>query len=187
MPQRGDWHAVRRAPRQDLLAGLTVAVVALPLALAFGVSSGMGAQAGLVTAVVAGAVAAVFGGSNLQVSGPTGAMTVVLVPVIARFGAGGVLMVGLLAGLILVVCALARLGRYVRYLPTPVIEGFTAGIAVVIALQQLPAALGVGDAHGDKVWAVAADAVASFVHHPQPAPVGLALGVAALMLLGARW
>ena len=81
-------------PRRDLLAGLTVAVVALPLALAFGVASGLGAQAGLVTAVVAGALAAVFGGSNLQVSGPTGAMTVVLVPVVQQFGAAGVLMVG---------------------------------------------------------------------------------------------
>ena len=77
------------APRRDLLAGLTVAVVALPLALAFGVTSGLGAQAGLVTAVVAGAVAAVFGGSNLQVSGPTGAMTVVLVPVVQQFGPPG--------------------------------------------------------------------------------------------------
>ncbi|MEV0808525.1 SulP family inorganic anion transporter [Micromonospora sp. NPDC050200] len=187
LPGRADWAAVRRSPRRDLLAGLTVAVVALPLALAFGVTSGLGAQAGLVTAVVAGAVAAVFGGSNLQVSGPTGAMTVVLVPVVQQFGPTGVLMVGAMAGLILVALALARLGRYVRYLPTPVIEGFTAGIAVVIALQQVPAALGVTDAEGDRIWAVAADAVARFVVHPRPAAVAVALGVAALMLLGARW
>ncbi|WP_233624718.1 SulP family inorganic anion transporter [Actinoplanes sp. ATCC 53533] len=187
LPQRSDWLAVRRSPRGDLVAGLTVAVVALPLALAFGVTSGLGAQAGLVTAIVAGAVAAVFGGSNLQVSGPTGAMTVVLVPVVAEVGAAGVLMVGVLAGLILIGLAVARLGRYVRYLPTPVIEGFTAGIAVVIALQQVPAALGISGAHGDKVWAVAADAVARFARHPHPAPVAVAVGVAALMLLGARW
>ena len=187
LPQRSDWVAVRRSPRGDLVAGLTVAVVALPLALAFGVTSGLGAQAGLITAIVAGAVAAVFGGSNLQVSGPTGAMTVVLVPVVAEVGPAGVLMVGVLAGLILIGLAVARLGRYVRYLPTPVIEGFTAGIAVVIALQQLPAALGVSGAHGDKVWAVAADAVARFAREPHPAPIAVAVGVAALMLLGARW
>ncbi|MFI2662766.1 SulP family inorganic anion transporter [Micromonospora carbonacea] len=187
LPGRADWQAARRSPRRDLLAGLTVAIVALPLALAFGVTSGLGAQAGLVTAVVAGAVAAVFGGSNLQVSGPTGAMTVVLVPVVQQFGPTGVLMVGALAGLVLIALALARLGRYVRYLPTPVIEGFTAGIAVVIALQQVPAALGVTDAHGDRVWAVAADAVARFVVHPRPAALAVALGVAALMLLGGRW
>ncbi|BCJ58053.1 SulP family inorganic anion transporter [Micromonospora endophytica] len=187
LPGRADWQAVRRAPRRDLVAGLTVAIVALPLALAFGVTSGLGAEAGLITAVVAGAVAAVFGGSNLQVSGPTGAMTVVLVPVVAQFGATGVLMVGVLAGLILIALAIARVGRYVRYLPMPVIEGFTAGIAVVIALQQVPAALGVTDAHGERVWAVAADAVVRFVVHPRPVPVLVALGVAAVLLLGARW
>ncbi|SIN37365.1 SulP family inorganic anion transporter [Micromonospora cremea] len=187
LPGRADWVAVRRSPRRDLLAGLTVAVVALPLALAFGVTSGLGAQAGLITAVIAGAVAAVFGGSNLQVSGPTGAMTVVLVPVVQQFGTTGVLMVGAMAGLVLIALAVARLGRYVRYLPTPVLEGFTAGIAVVIALQQVPAALGVTDAHGEKVWAVAADAVARFVVHPRPAALAVALAVAALMLLGARW
>ncbi|MEU8182182.1 SulP family inorganic anion transporter [Micromonospora sp. NPDC049044] len=187
LPGRADWAAVHRSPRRDLLAGLTVAVVALPLALAFGVTSGLGAEAGLITAVIAGAVAAVFGGSNLQVSGPTGAMTVVLVPVVQQFGATGVLMVGAMAGLVLIALALARLGRYVRYLPTPVLEGFTAGIAVVIALQQVPAALGISDAHGEKVWAVAFDAVARFVVHPQPAALAVALAVAALMLLGARW
>ncbi|MEV5692272.1 SulP family inorganic anion transporter [Micromonospora globbae] len=187
LPQRADWAAVRRSPGRDLIAGLTVAVVALPLALAFGVTSGLGAEAGLVTAVVAGAVAAVFGGSNLQVSGPTGAMTVVLVPVVQRFGATGVLMVGAMAGLVLIVLSVARLGRYVRYLPVPVIEGFTAGIAVVIALQQVPAALGVADAHGERVWAVAADAVARFVARPHPAPLAMAVAVAAVMLVGARW
>ncbi|MFG2045905.1 SulP family inorganic anion transporter [Micromonospora sp. NPDC048935] len=187
LPGRADWAAVRRSPRRDLLAGLTVAVVALPLALAFGVTSGLGAQAGLVTAVIAGAVAAVFGGSNLQVSGPTGAMTVVLVPVVQQFGVTGVLMVGAMAGVVLIVLAVARLGRYVRYLPTPVLEGFTAGIAVVIALQQVPNALGVTNAQGEKVWAVAADAVARFVVHPKPAALAVAVAVAVLMLAGARW
>jgi SulP family sulfate permease len=187
LPQRSDLAAARRDPRRDLLAGVTVAVVALPLALAFGVASGLGAQAGLVTAVIAGAVAAVFGGSNLQVSGPTGAMTVVLLPIVHQFGGPGVLMVGVLAGLLLIVLAIARFGRYVRYLPTPVVEGFTAGIAVVIALQQVPAALGVTDAHGDKVWAVAGDAVLRFVEDPRPAPATMSLVVAAVILAGARW
>jgi sulfate permease, SulP family len=187
LPGRADLAAVRRQPARDLLAGLVVAVVALPLALAFGVTSGLGAQAGLVTAVVAGALAAVFGGSNLQVSGPTGAMTVVLVPVVHRFGADGVLMVGLMAGALLVVLALARVGRAVRYLPLPVIEGFTAGIAVVIALQQVPAALGVSGVEGEKVWAVAARAVARFAADAHPAAPLTALTVAALMLVGARW
>jgi len=187
LPGPADWTAIRRNPRADLIAGVTVAMVALPLALAFGASSGLGAGAGLATAVVAGAVAAVFGGSNLQVSGPTGAMTVVLVPVVHQFGPAGVLMVGAMAGIVLIAMALARLGRYVVYLPVPVIEGFTVGIAVVIALQQVPAALGVSNADGDKVWAVAADAVGQFAQNPHPAPIFVAVGVAAIMLGGARW
>lgn len=186
LPTRADWAPARRDPRRDLLAGLTVAVVALPLALAFGVSSGMGAQAGLVTAIVAGTLAAVFGGSNLQVSGPTGAMTVVLVPIVHQFGARGVLMVGLLAGVVLVGLAVARVGRYVQFIPTSVIEGFTAGIAVVIALQQVPAALGVSGVEGEQVWRVAAEAVARFAAAPDPVPVVMAVAVAALMLVGAR-
>jgi SulP family sulfate permease len=185
-PQRADWTAVRRAPRRDLVAGLTVAVVALPLALAFGATSGLGAHAGLVTAVVAGLVAAVFGGSNFQVSGPTGAMTVVLVPVVHEFGAQGVFLVGAMAGVLLIAMALARLGRYVRYLPVPVVEGFTAGIAVVIALQQVPAALGVGNTEAGKVWPVALDAMRHFATAPQIAPILLAVVVATTMLLGAR-
>ncbi|MEN3534647.1 SulP family inorganic anion transporter [Microbispora sp. ZYX-F-249] len=186
LPSPADWRPARRSPGRDLIAGLTVAVVALPLALAFGVGSGLGAQAGLATAVVAGAVAAVFGGSNLQVSGPTGAMTVVLVPIVHTHGPTGVLAVGLLAGIVLVALGLARVGRYARYMPTPVIEGFTAGIAVVIALQQVPAALGV-KGEGERVWQAAGDAVANFARDPRPVPIVLALVVAAAMLLGARW
>ncbi|KAA2247282.1 SulP family inorganic anion transporter [Solihabitans fulvus] len=187
LPSRADWDSVRRSPRRDLVAGVTVAIVALPLALGFGVSSGLGAAAGLVTAIVAGAVAAVFGGSNLQVSGPTGAMTVVLVPIVHAYGAGGVLTVGLTAGLLLMLLALARAGRYMRYVPAPVVEGFTLGIAGVIALQQIPAALGVPTPEGEKVVVVAARAVAAFVAHPNWPAIALAVGVAVVMLVGARW
>ncbi|HTL24010.1 MAG TPA: SulP family inorganic anion transporter, partial [Mycobacteriales bacterium] len=100
LPSRRDLPSSGHAWGRDLLAGLTVAVVALPLALAFGVASGVGAQAGVVTAIVAGFVAAVFGGSDLQVSGPTGAMTVVLVPIVAQHGVAAVPTVALLAGLL---------------------------------------------------------------------------------------
>ncbi|WP_460365854.1 SulP family inorganic anion transporter, partial [Actinocorallia lasiicapitis] len=167
LPGRADLVAMRRQPRRDLLAGVTVAIVALPLALGFGVTSGMGAEAGLITAIVAGALAAIFGGSNLQVSGPTGAMTVVLVPVVARFGPSGVLMVGLFAGVLLVALAFARAGQYVKYVPTPVVEGFTVGIAAVIGLQQIPAALGVAKPEGENVVAVAWRAAGEAVHAPQ--------------------
>ncbi|MFE7425602.1 SulP family inorganic anion transporter [Streptomyces sp. NPDC057545] len=177
---------MRRNPRRDLLAGLTVAIVALPLALGFGVSSGLGAESGLATAVVAGALAALFGGSNLQVSGPTGAMTVVLVPIVAQYGPGGVLTVGLLAGVLLMALALLRAGQYMRYVPAPVVEGFTLGIACVIGLQQVPAALGVAKPEGEKVLVVAWRAVEEFVRAPNWTAVALSVGVAAVMLLGAR-
>lgn len=186
LPDARDWADVRRNPRGDLLAGLTVAVVALPLALAFGVASGLGAHAGLITAIVAGALAAIFGGSNLQVSGPTGAMTVVLIPVVHRFGVSGVLMVGLLAGLLLLAASFLRIGRAARYLPAPVIEGFTAGIAVVIVLQQVPAMLGT-DGNAEAAWRSALEAARGFLADPNPAPLLITVAVAAVILAGARW
>nr|WP_202470009.1 SulP family inorganic anion transporter [Streptomyces sp. SID2888] len=187
LPSRADLAVVRRDPRRDLLSGLTVAIVALPLALGFGVSSGLGAEAGLATAVVAGALAAVFGGSNLQVSGPTGAMTVVLVPIVAQHGAGGVLTVGLIAGVLLLGMAVAGLGRYMAYVPASVVEGFTLGIALVIGLQQVPGALGVAKPEGDKVLVVTWRAVEAFAKAPNWTAVALAASVAAVMLVGARW
>lgn len=187
LPARADFVAMGKNPRRDLLAGLTVAIVALPLALGFGVSSGLGAEAGLATAVVAGALAALFGGSNLQVSGPTGAMTVVLVPIVAQYGPGGVLTVGLMAGVMLIVLALLKAGRYMRYIPAPVVEGFTLGIACVIGLQQIPGALGVAKPEGDKILVVTWKAVEAFVSAPNWTAVTLATAVAAIMLLGSRW
>lgn len=126
----------------DIAAGVTVGIVTLPLALAFGVSSGVGAEAGLATAIIAGLIAAIFGGSNVQVSGPTGAMVVVLAPIVAQFGVGAVALLSLMAGAIVVLAGILRMGRLVSFIPWPVIEGFTAGIGVIIFLQQVPAAFG---------------------------------------------
>jgi MFS superfamily sulfate permease-like transporter len=184
LPRRSDWTPVR--PVRDLTAGVMVGLVALPLALGFGASSGMGATAGLVTAIVAGAIAAVFGGSRVQVSGPTGAMTVVLLPIIATHGPDGVLVVGLLAGLILIGMGYAGAGRFIRYVPVPVVEGFTVGIAVIIALQQVPAALGV-DVHAEKVLVLAARAVRTWGAHPDWVPLLMAAGVVALVLALSRF
>lgn len=145
--------------RSDLLAGVTVGVVALPLALAFGVSSGVGPAAGLVTAVVAGIVAAVFGGSRVQVSGPTGAMAVVLAPLVAVHGAGSVPLVAIMAGVIVLALGVARLGRVVTFIPWPVVEGFTLGIATIIFLQQVPAAVGVEAKAGENPLLTAIDVI----------------------------
>lgn len=138
LPARSDYSGVRRTWRSDLVAGVTVGIVALPLALGFGVSSGLSAEAGLMTAIVAGLVAAVFGGSNVQVSGPTGAMVVVLVPIVAQHGVAAVATVSLLAGVVVLVAGVLRLGRAVSFIPWPVIEGFTLGIAIIIFAQQIP-------------------------------------------------
>lgn len=140
---------------EDLIAGVTVAVVALPLALAFGISSEMGAAAGIVSAIVAGIVAATFGGSRFQVSGPTGAMTVILLPIVHRVGVAGVLIAGFMAGILLIIAGSLAWGSHVHKLPTSLIEGFTAGIAVVIALQQVPLIWPSG-AHSNHVFLTAA-------------------------------
>ncbi len=186
LPQASDFRAMKRDPKRDVIAGLTVAVVALPLALAFGVASGLGAGAGLVTAVVAGLLAALFGGSNLQVSGPTGAMTVVLLPIVAQFGTGAVLVVGIIAGVFLIALAAVGAGRWMQYVPLPVVEGFTLGIAVIIGLQQVPAALGV-TVEGEKVLGRAVEAVRLWLADPQWAPVLVAAFVALSMLLAIRF
>lgn len=141
-PSLDDYRGLKRTWRGDLIAGVTVGVVALPLALGFGVSSGLSPAAGLITAIVAGFLAAIFGGSHVQVSGPTGAMVVVLLPIVAQHGAGAVALVSILAGMIVVVAGLLRLGRVVSIIPWPVIEGFTLGIAVIIFLQEIPSLTG---------------------------------------------
>ncbi|CAN5464405.1 SulP family inorganic anion transporter [soil metagenome] len=163
LPHRSDYAGLNRSWRRDVLAGLTVGVVALPLALAFGISSGVGAAAGLITAIVAGVVAAVFGGSHIQVSGPTGAMAVVLAPIVAQHGLGSIALVTVLAGLIVIVAGVTGLGRAVTFIPWPVIEGFTLGIASIIFLQQVPAAIGATASTGERTLPAAYSAIADVV------------------------
>lgn len=128
--------------RADAIAGLTVAIVALPLAMALGIASGASPDKGLVTAVVAGFLISALGGSRVQVGGPTGAFVVVVFNVIAQHGYDGLLIATLLAGAILIVAGAARLGQMIKYIPHPVVTGFTAGIAVIIASSQVKDFLG---------------------------------------------
>lgn len=181
LPSRRDYEGLGRTWRGDLVAGVTVGIVALPLALGFGVSSGLSAEAGLVTAVVAGVIAAVFGGSHVQVSGPTGAMVVVLVPIVAAHGPGAVVVVTLLAGILVVLAGVLRLGRAVSFIPWPVIEGFTLGIAVIIFAQQIPAltsghVAGAGE-HSSNAIVAAVQAVTAV----EPAYAAWALGAVAVV------
>ncbi len=122
---------------KDLLAGITVAAVALPLALAFGVSSGATAAAGLVTAIIAGLLIGGLSGASYQISGPTGAMTAILVSLVSQYGIQGVFIASFMAGALLLIAGFLRLGGLVSYLPMPVITGFTSGIAIIIAFGQI--------------------------------------------------
>lgn len=129
--------------RQDLLAGLTVAAVALPLALAFGVASGATAAAGLVTAIVAGFVIGALSGAPYQISGPTGAMSAVLIVVGQRYGLEAIFMTGVLSGLLILIIGILKLGRFIAFIPAPVISGFTTGIAIIIFVGQIDNFLGI--------------------------------------------
>jgi SulP family sulfate permease len=140
----------------NIVAGLVVGVVALPLAMAFAIASGVKPEQGLYTSIIAGIAVALLGGSRIQIAGPTGAFIVILAGVVAQFGVAGLLLATLMAGVMLVLMGLARLGAVIRFIPDPVIVGFTAGIAVIIWVGQwqyffgLPAAS--GEHFYDKAW-----------------------------------
>ncbi|MFX1819184.1 SulP family inorganic anion transporter [Pseudarthrobacter sp. CC4] len=183
LPSKLDYAGLGASWRTDLLAGITVGIVALPLALAFGVSSGVGAEAGLITAIVAGLVAAVMGGSPVQVSGPTGAMVVVLAPVVAVHGAGSVAPLSLMAGLLVCVLGFSGLGRAVAFIPWPVVEGFTLGIAAIIFLQQVPPATGTSGVPGHNTLIAAVEAASAATVPAALLTLAVVAGIAVVMVL----
>lgn len=132
---------------KDAMSGLTVAAVALPLALAFGVGSGASAAAGLITAILSGIMIGALSGASFQISGPTGAMTAILIAIVLNYGLEGMLLACLMAGVVLLIAGLCKLGRIVSIIPMPVVAGFTSGIAIVIALSQADNLFGV-TSHG---------------------------------------
>ncbi len=163
--------------RRDAAAGLTVAIVALPLAMAIGIASGATPEQGLVTAIVAGFLISALGGSRFQIGGPTAAFIVIVAGTIERQGYDGMLMAMVIAGLILIALGLLRLGTYIKYIPYPVVTGFTAGIAVSIFASQIK------DFAGLEI-----DLPAGFVEKLQALPAALpsanpaAIGIALLAL-----
>jgi SulP family sulfate permease len=132
----------KRDLRADAIAGLTVAIVALPLAMALGIASGASPREGLVTAIVAGFLISALGGSRVQIGGPTGAFVVIVAGVIAAHGFSGLVLATMIAGIILIVAGYTGVGRLMRFVPMPVVTGFTAGIAVIIASSQVGDFLG---------------------------------------------
>jgi SulP family sulfate permease len=173
--------------QQDLLAGLTVAAVALPLALAFGVASGATAAAGLVTAILAGLIMGALGGAPYQISGPTGAMSAVLIVLVARYGLEGIWVAGLLSGVILLLIGILRLGRFIAFIPSPVISGFTSGIALIIFIGQIDNLLGIQTPATE----TAAQKLLGYFHggfsiSPQTLILGLIV-IGTMFLWPARW
>src|SRR5215207_4823733 len=173
--------------QQDLLAGLTVAAVALPLALAFGVASGASAGAGLVTAILAGIIMGLLAGAPYQISGPTGAMSAVLIVLVSRYGLEGIWVAGLLSGALLLIIGLLRLGRFIAFIPSAVISGFTSGIALIIFIGQIDNLLGI---QTPATETAAAKFVGYFNGGLAPNPQSLILGlivIAAMLLWPAKW
>ena len=166
----------------DMMAGLTVCAVALPLALAFGVSCGADAAAGLITAIIAGLVISALSGASFQISGPTGAMTAVLITIIAKDGGelSGVFFVGLLAGILMLLAGILKLGKLVNLIPKPVITGFTSGIAVIIALGQIDNFFAVKSEGSSTVQKLLSYGDLGF--SPDLASVGIGLLVIAIMI-----
>ncbi|HVT36368.1 MAG TPA: SulP family inorganic anion transporter, partial [Nevskiaceae bacterium] len=136
----------------NIIAGVIVGVVALPLAMAFAIASGAKPEQGIYTSIVAGLTVSAFGGSRIQIAGPTGAFVVILAGVTAKFGIDGLLLATLMAGAMLVLLGIARLGAAMRYIPAPVISGFTAGIGVIIWVGQWPAFFGLPAPAGEHFY-----------------------------------
>jgi SulP family sulfate permease len=176
----------RQAFTADVVAGLTVGVVALPLAMAFGIASGVTPQAGIYTAIVGGFIVSLLGGSRIQIGGPTGAFVVIVAGIIARHGLSGLLMVTMMAGVILVFLAVTGLGQAVKFIPRPVVIGFTNGIALLIASTQLKDFFGLGVDPPSEFFErmrVIGESMGTL----NPAALALAVGSLALVLLVPRW
>jgi sulfate permease, SulP family len=168
--------------RSDVLAGAVVGVVALPLAMALSIAVGAPPQNGLYTSIVAGIAIAALGGSRTQVSGPTAAFVVILAPIYAKFGLGGLLVAGLLGGLMLIGMGLARLGRLIEFIPHPVTTGFTAGIATVIATLQLKDAFGLTLTRNPESYFGRIAAMFQARHTSSPWEAAIALGTLGLLI-----
>ena len=173
--------------RRDLIAGLTVSIVALPLSMALAIASGASPTAGLWTAIVAGFLISALGGSRVQIGGPTAAFIPVVFAVIARFGYDGLIVATLMAGAMLILAGLLRLGTLVKYMPQPVVTGFTAGIAVSIFSSQIKDLLGLDIAKLPAEFLPRWQAYAAHIGSLNPYAAGLAAATLAILIALRRW
>src|SRR5688572_13874909 len=170
----------------DLIAGVTVGLVALPLALAFAISSGLPPQAGIYTAVVAGGLISLLGGSRLQIGGPTGAFVVIVAGIVASHGVDGLFMCTVMAGGMLVVLGATGMGSAVRFIPRPVVVGFTNGIAVLIASTQIRDFFGLTLDAVPGAFLPRLQVLASSAATWSPSATGLAVGAVAIIVVAQR-
>ena len=161
--------------RADALAGLTVAIVALPLSMAIAIASGVGPERGLYTAIVGGFIVSLLGGSRVQIGGPAGAFIVLVAAIVERHGYDGLVLATIVAGLIMAAIGLLRLGTYIKYIPYPVTAGFTAGIAVIILASQLKDLLGLSVPNEPAAFAPKLAALWNAAATARPAAVAIAL------------
>ncbi len=172
--------------RQDIMAGLTVGTVAVPLSMALAIATGVPPQHGLYTAIVAGAIIALTGGARFNVSGPTAAFVVILFPIVQQFGLGGLLIASMMAGVILIVLGLTHMGRLIQFVPYPVVLGFTAGIAVVIAVLQIPDFLGLQTGELGEHFIANLAIIAQSLSSLDPLELGVGIFALAVMLYWPR-
>ena len=172
-------HYSRAQFGQDALSGVIVGIVAIPLAIAFGISSGVGPTEGLITAIIAGLIISLFGGSKVQIGGPTGAFIVIIYGIIQQYGLSGLMIATIMAGILLILMGLAHLGSVIKFVPYPVIVGFTAGIAVTIFSTQMNDFFGLGLSD---VPANFVDKWIFYAHHFQVNWWALAVGVFSLLI-----
>jgi sulfate permease, SulP family len=186
---RAEWRLMFRLETfgADVAAGISVALIALPLSLAIASASGVYPEVGLITAIVGGFIVALFGGCRLQVSGPAAAMTFLVAEIVVKYGLAGLMVATLLAGVLQVLAGVLKLGRFIQFIPRPVIAGFLSGIGLTILCTQLPVILGYDIAHDEEGGALAL-LVETLRRFGQAEPTSLAVGTAAIaaMLLMPR-
>ncbi len=166
---------------KDLTAGIIVGIVALPLAIAFAIASGVKPEQGLYTAIVAGFLISVLSGSRVQIGGPTGAFIVIIYGIVQKFGYDGLVIATILSGILLIIMGVVKLGSVIKYIPYPVTVGFTAGIALIIATGQIRDFLGL---HMEKVPAEFVDKVGEYARHARTfTPAAAVIGILTLLIV----
>src|SRR5690242_16719347 len=172
----------RRQFTHDLTAGVIVGIVALPLAIAFGIASGVSPAQGLYTAIIAGFLISALGGSRVQIGGPTGAFVVVVYAIVQRYGVSGLAAATLMAGLILVLLGLFKLGTIIKFIPHPLITGFTSGIAVIIASNEIKDFFGLGVAKVPAEFIEKIEVLARATGSVNPWAIGIAVFTLVLLV-----